>query len=149
MRKSISIYNHKKFAQKVEDVNADYINKLLAKPGDVTQEFVYYIVRVYFDDESIFKTIKDNNLNYDKTIYTDRSSAGYINKIDQIAKDPRITNKTRYKEVSTKAVEFIKNKLKQNQGTSAPAADAQQPAGPPKAGTLDRTADTPSAQAPD
>jgi len=148
MRKSISIYNHKKFAQKVEDVNADYINKLLAKPGDVTQEFVYYIVRVYFDDESIFKTIKDNNLNYDKTIYTDRSSAGYINKIDQIAKDPRITNKTRYKEVSTKAVEFIKNKLKQNQGTSAPAADAQQPAGPPMAGSGAGTAVTPSAQAP-
>jgi hypothetical protein len=148
MRKSISIYNHKKFAQKVEDVNADYINKLLAKPGDVTQEFVYYIVRVYFDDESIFKTIKDNNLNYDKTIYTDRSSAGYINKIDQIAKDPRITNKTRYKEVSTKAVEFIKNKLKQNQGTSAPAADAQQPAGLPMAGPGAGTAVTPSAQAP-
>jgi|694.fasta_scaffold10926_12 hypothetical protein len=147
MRKSISIYNHKKFAQKVDDVNADYINKLLAKPGDVTQEFVYYIVRVYFGDDQL-ATIKKSGMNYDKTVYNSRSAAGMINKIYAIDKDPRITVKNKYKDVSTKAVDFIKNKLKQNEGTSAPAGGTQQPAGPPMASPGAGTAVTPSAQVP-
>jgi len=147
MRKSISIYNHKKFAQKVDDVNADYINKLLAKPGDVTQEFVYYIVRVYFGDDQL-ATIKKSGMNYDKTVYNSRSAMGMINKIYAIDKDPRITVKNKYKDVSTKAVDFIKNKLKQNEGTSAPEGGTQQPAGPPMAGPGAGTAVTPSAQAP-
>ena len=147
MRKSISTYNHKKFAQKVEDVNAAYINQLLAKPGDVTQEFVYYIVRVYFGDDQL-ATIKKSGINYDKTVYNSRSAAGMINKIYAIDKDPRITAKNKYKDVSTKAVDFIKNKLKQNEETSAPAGGAQQPAGPPMAGPGAGTGVTPSAQAP-
>jgi hypothetical protein len=128
MRKSISIYNHNKFAQKVEDINTNYINGLLAKPVDVTQDFVFYIVRNYHDNDELFKTIKDNNLNYDKAIYTDRSSAGYINNIDRIAKDPRIKNTTKYNELRKKAIEFIKNKVKTSQ---QPEAQESGPAGPP------------------
>jgi len=131
MRKNISTYNHKKFAQSSSNTkatlarltNPDYIKSLLLQPN-LGDTFAYLSFRYVFSDNEL--NIKDKT-EFDKKIYTKDNVDKYIRFLDVLNKKIRFTgrDKTRFDKGIAAAKELINTKLKQVTNTT-PSQPQQQ-----------------------
>ena len=141
MRKNISTYNHKKFAQTssnakatlVRLTNPDYIKSLLLQPN-LGDTFAYLSFRFVFSDNEL--NIKDKT-EFDKKIYTKDNVDKYIKFLDVLNNKIKFTgsDKIKFGRGIAAAKELINKKYKQvtsttpSQSPTSPGTPQVVPAG--------------------